>query len=204
MTCWPRTPETPACLTPGDRIAVVSPSWGGPSVFPHRFDAGIDFVARTFGLEVVEMEHVRAPAQWLATHPEARAGDLMTAFADISISAIVASIGGDDAIRLLPYLDLNVISKNPKVFVGYSDATVLHFACLKAGIGSFYGPTVMAGFAENGGMHEYSVSSVLSILFSGDVPGEISSNTNGWTDEVLDWADPSNQNRKRMLNPCEP
>ena len=77
-------------------------------------------------------------------------------FRGSSIKGIIASIGGDDAIRLIPHIDLNVIADNPKVFLGYSDPTVLHFGCLKAGLGSFYGPTIMAGFAENGGMHAYA------------------------------------------------
>ena len=65
---------------------------------------------------------------------------------------IVSTIGGEDSIRMLPFLDYSVIRQNPKVFLGYSDSTVTHFAFLKAGVTSFYGPSLMAGFDENGGL----------------------------------------------------
>jgi muramoyltetrapeptide carboxypeptidase LdcA involved in peptidoglycan recycling len=55
-------------------------------------------------------------------------------------------------LRMLPFLDYSVIRENPKVFLGYSDSTVTHFAFLKAGVISFYGPSIMAGFDENGGL----------------------------------------------------
>lgn len=59
----------------------------------------------------------------------------------------------------------------------------------------------MAGFAENGGMFPYMVDSVRRTLFSAEPIGLLHPNTDAWTVEFLDWADPSNQNRKRQLNP---
>ena len=54
----------------------------------------------------------------------------MEAFTDDSISAVISTIGGDDSIRILPHLDLDVIRAHPKIFMGYSDTTVTHFACM--------------------------------------------------------------------------
>lgn len=85
----------------------------------------------------------------LYNNPQARADDLMTAFKDDSIKAIIANIGGDDSIRLLPYIDFDVIRENPKIFMGYSDTTISHLFCLKAGITSYYGPAILTDFAEN-------------------------------------------------------
>jgi muramoyltetrapeptide carboxypeptidase LdcA involved in peptidoglycan recycling len=65
----------------------------------------------------VESRHALADHEWLASHPEARASDLMEVFADPSIKGIVSTIGGDDSIRILPFLDLSVIRENPKVFL---------------------------------------------------------------------------------------
>lgn len=197
---WRRRLTKPRVLSAGDRVAIVTPSWGGPACFPHRFNAGMWVLAEEFGLDAVVMPNACKPADWLDRNPEARADDVMQAFADPSISAVIASIGGDDAVRLIPWLDPRVIAENPKAFIGYSDATVLHFACLKAGVTSFYGPTVMAGFAENGGMHELTKAALRRILFSTSAPGPLPRNTEGWTDERLDWADPVNQTRKRRLN----
>ncbi len=125
----------------------------------------------------------------------------MEAFADPSIKAIISTIGGDDSIRLLPYIDLAVIRANPKIFMGYSDTTISHFACLKAGLVSFYGPAMMVSFAENGGILPYVASSVKKTLFSADPVGVIEPNMVGWTVEHLDWRVKENQSRKRRLTP---
>jgi len=125
----------------------------------------------------------------------------MSAFADPSIDAIISTIGGDDSIRILPYLNLDVVRNNPKVFMGYSDTTISLMACFRVGLVSFYGPTFMAGFAENGGMFPYMVESVRRTLFSSDPIGTIKPNAAGWAVEELDWNIPENQSRRRQLNP---
>lgn len=190
----------PPKLSPGDKIATVSLSWGGPSVFPHRYQAGAKQLQDEFGLQVVEMPNTLRDAEWLSRNPRARADDWMQAVADASVKGIFATIGGDDSIRLLPYLDLDVIRNNPKIFLGYSDTTISHLVCYKAGLVSFYGPSIMAEFAENCGMFPYVVQSLRKTLFSSDAIGEVKPNTDGWTVERLDWADPANQNIKRKLN----
>ena len=191
----------PKKLNPGDKVATVSLSWGGASVFPHRYQAGIQQLQNEFGLQVVEMPNTLKPADWLSRNPKARADDLMQAFADPSIKGIFATIGGDDSIRLLPFIDFNVIRDNPKIFMGYSDTTISHLMCYKAGLVSFYGPSVLAEFAENGGIFPYITQSLRQTIFSSAVIGEIKPCTAGWTVERLDWGDLENQNRKRKLNP---
>lgn len=114
----------PLALRPGDRIAAVSLSWGGPSKFRHRYQTGKRQLEEALQVTVVEGRHALADTTWLAAHPEARAADLMEAFADSSIQGIVATIGGDDSIRLLPFLDLSLIRNHPKIFLGYPDTTV--------------------------------------------------------------------------------
>ena len=150
----------PQKLNPGDKVATVSLSWGGASVFPHRYQAGIQQLQNEFGLQVIEMPNTLKPADWLSRNPKARADDLMQTFADPSIKGIFATIGGDDSIRLLPFIDFNVIRDNPKIFMGYSDTTISHLMCYKAGLVSFYGPSVLAEFAENGGIFPYVTQSL--------------------------------------------
>lgn len=193
----------PHRLQAGDTVAVVTPSWGGPASFPHRYEAGKQQAETVFGLKLVEMSHTLASAEYLANHPEARANDLMAAFADPHIAGIIASIGGDDCIRLLPYLDLDVIRRNPKIFIGFSDTTALHFACMAAGMSSFYGPSIMAGFAENDGMHEYTINALRNALFAPKSLGLIPNNIEGWTAEHLDWGQPELQTQKRVLQPSD-
>jgi muramoyltetrapeptide carboxypeptidase LdcA involved in peptidoglycan recycling len=191
----------PERLRPGDSVAAVTLSWGGPGTFPHRYAAGKRQFEKEFGCRVIETRHALRDAAWIAANPKARADDLMEAFADTSIRAVISTIGGDDSIRILPFLDLNVLRAHPKVFMGYSDTTVTHFACLAAGMTSFYGPAFMAGFAENCGMHRYLADSVRRTLFSAEPLGEVSPNTGGWTVERLEWRDPANQSRLRSLMP---
>jgi len=198
---WQRPLVKPEALRPGDRVAIVSTSWGGPAVFPHRYEAGKRYLADAFGIVAVEMPHALRDADWLDRNPKARAEDINAAFADPSIKGIIASIGGDDAVRLIPHIDLDVIVRNPKVFLGYFDPTILHFGCLKAGLCSFYGPTIMSGFAENGGMHAYAETSLRKAVFQTTPIGEIEPNRQGWTVEHLPWKDPENQNRHRKLTP---
>ena len=192
----------PPELRPGDKVATVSLSWGGPSVFPQRYQAGVRQLESEFRLTFVEMPHTLSDAGWLARNPEARAADLMQAFSDPSIKGIIATIGGEDSIRMLPYMDLNVIRDNPKVFLGYSDTTISHMLCYKTGLVSFYGPSIMAGFAENGGLFPYMTNSVRRTLFQTDPIGVIGPNADGWAVERLEWGDPANQDRKRKLTPC--
>lgn len=192
----------PQKLKPGDRVAAVSLSWGGAGMFPHRYTTGKRQFEEEFGVVVLEsMNALRSP-EWLARNPEARADDLMSAFADPDINGIICTIGGDDSIRILPYLDLDIIHRNPKIFMGYSDSTITHAACLKAGLVSYYGPAFMAGFAENTGMFPYMVDSVRRTLFSDAPIGSIRPNDSGWTVEHLDWQSQENQLRKRKLLPC--
>ena len=192
----------PKKLNPGDRVATVSLSWGGAGTFSHRYQTGIQQLKNEFDLQVIEMSHTLKDADWLARNPKARADDLMQAFADSTIKGIFSTIGGEDSIRLVPYVDFNTIQNNPKIFLGYSDTTISHLICYKAGLGSFYGPSILGEFAENGGMFPFTVRSLRQTLFSSDVVGEVKPNTESWTVERLDWGDPANQNRKRKLNPC--
>lgn len=191
----------PSKLAPGDKLAAVTLSWGGPGTLPGRYEAGKRQLMEAFGVELVEMPHTLRDAGFIYNNPQARADDLMQAFADPSIKGIISTIGGDESIRLMPYVDLAVIRSNPKVFMGYSDTTVSHFMCHAAGLSSFYGPAIMAGFGENGGLFDYMVQSVRRTLFSTEVIGEVKPNAEGWTVEHLDWSNAEYQKQKRKLVP---
>ncbi|MFY3793293.1 S66 family peptidase [Ureibacillus sp. MALMAid1270] len=190
----------PKKLNPGDRVATVSPSWGGAGELElrWRYEQGVKRLEEVFGLEVVPMPNSLKGADYLYQNPQARAEDLMTAFKDESIKGIIANIGGDDSIRLLPYIEFNVIRENPKIFMGYSDVTISHLFCLKAGISSFYGPAILTDFAENVEMDPYTVEMVYRTLFSNEVIGEIQP-ANKWTSERLEWVE-SNKNQRRTMN----
>jgi muramoyltetrapeptide carboxypeptidase LdcA involved in peptidoglycan recycling len=190
----------PPLLRPGDTVAAISLSWGGPGAFPHRYQAGVRQLEQAFGLRVAPTAHALRDPAWLARNPQARAEDLMAAFADPAVKGVIATIGGDDSIRTLPYTDLGVIRANPKVFMGFSDTTVTHLACYAAGLASFYGPCIMVGIAENGGMLPHVERSLRRTLFSAGPVGPLEPAA-AWTVEHLDWADPEHQARRRALTP---
>lgn len=192
--------KEPKRLHPGDTVAAISLSWGGAGTFPLRYQQGKRQLEKTFGVKVVETRHALRDPQWLHENPEARAADLMEAFSDPSIDAIISTIGGDDSIRILPFLDLSVIAGNPKIFLGYSDTTVTHLACFKAGLVSFYGTSLLTGFAENCGIFPYTERYLRAALFSSEPIGVLLPNRDGWTSEFLEWGDA--EERKRTMEPA--
>lgn len=87
-----------------------------------------------FDLEPVEFPSTRADSS-----PQARAADVTAAFADPTITAVLATIGGDDQLTILPFLDDAALRAHPTRFVGYSDNTNLAAHLWRLGIGSVYG-----------------------------------------------------------------
>lgn len=189
----------PERLKRGDKVATVSLSWGGAgdSDILWRYNQGKRRLKEEFGLEVVEMPNTLKGTDYIYNNPESRAKDLMMAFEDKSIKAIFSCIGGEESIRMLPYIDFQVIKENPKIFMGYSDTTITHLICLKAGISSFYGPSILAEFAENVEMFKYTSHLVNKVLFSNEAIGEIEP-SDIWTSEYLSW-DEFNKNIKRSV-----
>lgn len=193
--------KTPNKLNRGDKVALVSLSWGGAGDedIQWRYKQGKERLESIFGLEVVEMEHTLAGTEYVYNHPEKRAEDLMNAFQDKTINGIIACIGGIESIRMLPYIDFDVINQNPKVFMGYSDSTTTHLLCFKAGISSIYGPTLLVDFAENVSMHPYTIEHIMKTLFSNKPVGQILAAPE-WTSEYLPWLI-ENKNRQRQYKP---
>jgi muramoyltetrapeptide carboxypeptidase LdcA involved in peptidoglycan recycling len=198
---WSRPLIKPPKLNPGDTIAVVTPSWGGPNLYRKRYDTGKRYLENTFGVKVIEMPNVFAAPDFLEQNPRVRARDIMRAYENPAVNAIVVSIGGDDAIRLIPHLDLSIIRSNPKLFVGYSDTTAIHFGLLKAGIGSLHGPSIMSGFAENCGMTSLSKETFQALAFDRHALGKVPVDPQGWTAEKLEWGEPGNQDKARKRSP---
>lgn len=183
-----KTLKKPNKLKQGDKIALVSLSWGGAGDIDiqWRYKQGKERLEQVFGLEVIEMKHTLAGTEYIYNHPQKRAEDLMNAFRDNSIKGIIACIGGIESIRMLPYIDFEAIGKNPKVFMGYSDTTTTHLFCYKAGISSIYGPTLLVDFAENVSMSQYTVEHIKKTLFKSEVIGKIEPALE-WTSEYLPW-----------------
>lgn len=156
----------PKHLERGDKVAIVSLSRGmiGEEMFVHKYELAKKRLEE-YGLVVAAMPNALKGIDYLYRHPEARAKDLMDAFRDPEIKAVFNAIGGDDAIRLLPYIDFDVLRNNPKIFTGFSDSTTNHFMMYKAGLVSYYGLSVMNNIAEYGAINEYTKYAMEKTLF---------------------------------------
>lgn len=178
-------PTYPPKPVPGDRVAVVSPSAGLPALFPRPYELGLERLRTGFGLEPVEYPTTRT----MGATPRERADDLHAAFADPDIKAVIASVGGDDQITVLPLLDRELIRANPKPFLGYSDSTNLHAFLWNTGVVSYHGGAVMTEFGRPGAMAPLTAESSRAALFtSGEY--ELQS-AERWRDTDRDWADPA-------------
>ncbi|MGI3203793.1 S66 family peptidase [Streptomyces sp. GLT-R25] len=179
------TPAYPPKPVPGDRVAVISPSAGLPGILPLPYELGLERLRKEYGLEPVEYPATRR----MGSTPRERADDIHAAFADPDVRAVMASIGGDDQITVLPLLDRELIRANPKPFFGYSDNTNLLAHLWNTGIVGYHGASVMGELGRPGAMDPLTAESVRAALFtSGEYelrPAE------RWRDVDRDWADPA-------------
>ncbi len=179
------TPAYPPKPSPGDRIAVISPGAGLPGLFPRPHELGLERLRKEFELEPVESPATRK----MGSTPQERADDIHAAFADPDIKAVIATIGGDDQITVLPFLDRELIRANPKPFFGMSDNTNLLAYLYNTGIVGFHGATVMTALGRPVAMDPLTAESLRAALFtSGEYelgPAE------RWNDVNRDWADPA-------------
>jgi muramoyltetrapeptide carboxypeptidase LdcA involved in peptidoglycan recycling len=90
-----------------------------------------------------------------------------------SVNGIISNHGGDDAYRLLPYVDFNLIRNNPKVFTGFSDISTIHSLFTYAGVTSFYGPSLLTPIAQPGSLDEYTTYWMKKVLFSNETIGPV-------------------------------
>jgi muramoyltetrapeptide carboxypeptidase len=127
----------PPALQLGDLVVVLSPA--GPAQ-PDRVAAGIELL-RSWGLRPVPAPHAFDHHGYLAGSDAERVADLNAAFADPEVRGIVVTRGGYGAQRIVDYLDIHAVRRNPKVVVGFSDITALHLALWQsARLASVYGP----------------------------------------------------------------
>ena len=112
----------PMPLDKGDKVALVAPC---SPILPERLAFAAEFIS-SLGYMPEIYPSCKSRLGFLAGDDEMRAEDLNRAFADPEIRAVVVVRGGYGGARLAELLDYDTIRANPKVFTGFSDATVLH------------------------------------------------------------------------------
>ena len=182
----------------GDKVAVLSPSFAAPALAPQVHDQAMTRLAELTGLVPVEYPTTRrlgAPAQ-------DRAADLKAAFADPEIRAVLATIGGEDQITVVPRLDPDLVRADPKPFLGYSDNTNLLNWLWTHGAAGFYGGSTQVHLGPGPAVDDVHARSLRAALVTGErlqltEPGESE-------DIGKDWNDPAALSEYGDREPTEP
>lgn len=135
----------PKLLKKGDTIGIISPASGNDNEI---FDKYIkDF--KKLGFNILEGKSMRNNTGYLSAEDKERAEDLNSMFANPEVKAIISFRGGYGSIRMIEYIDLSLIKKNPKFFCGYSDITLLlNYINEKTNLVTFHGPMIKSDFTE--------------------------------------------------------
>jgi muramoyltetrapeptide carboxypeptidase len=135
-----RTAEAilPPFLKKGDTIAIAAPA--GPVHNEEEFARGLDILAG-MGFKTQYRPDVLRRDGYLAGNDRLRLAELHDFWQDREVRAIMAARGGYGCLRLLPGLDWDLIRRQPKILIGFSDLTVLLCALeQQTGLVTFHGP----------------------------------------------------------------
>ncbi len=127
----------PPKLRDGDVVAIVSPA----SVVRREFVEGAVQRLRDLGLKVTVMPHaVDSQCGSFASQTAERAADLLAAWRNPDVKAILCARGGYGCVHLLPYFKAEELKGNPKWLIGFSDVSALHAMLYRAGVMSLHSP----------------------------------------------------------------
>ena len=150
---------TPKRLRPGSRIGIVAPA--GP-FNPEKFQEGIKSL-ENLGFVPVVPSRLSMVKGYLAGDDIHRASMIHRFFSDPSVDAVLCARGGYGSMRILPLIDYSVIRSHPKIFIGFSDITVLLTALYtRCAMVTYHGPVVTSlgvGSAQTGNALVSAISS---------------------------------------------
>lgn len=149
-------------LKAGDTIGIISPA---SPVKTDYLKKGVNYL-KSLGFNIKEGKHVYDKWGHLAGNDEDRAQDVMDMFLDDSVDMILCTRGGYGSMRILPYLNLDVIKKHPKIFGGFSDITILlNLFYSQCDFPTFHCPMVSCKFED-----ELTTESFLDTLMNVETP----------------------------------
>lgn len=211
-------------LKRGDTVAIVAPASGLAALVPHRLEKAKQELAKLgFNVKVypsvtrsakenasavmglqpgADPELFGIPNAYSSADASLRAEELMDAFKDKGVHAIVCTIGGFTSHELLEYLDFSAIAANPKVFCGYSDITTLHLALYaQTGLSTFYGPAAVTQFGEFPEPLEYSVRSFWRAVASVEPIGQLEPSPEWTDDKTANWLTKADMTYSNVMKP---
>ncbi len=154
----------PNKLERGDEVRIVAPSCS-LNILSKENQKKAEDCLKTMGLEVTYAKNVFKCDALNSSSIEDRVDDLHQAFADKNVKGILPAIGGFNCNQLLPYLDYKLIRDNPKILMGFSDATALHNAIYaKSGLITYSG-AFFTSFAMQEGL-SYTLEYFKKMLFN--------------------------------------
>jgi muramoyltetrapeptide carboxypeptidase len=191
---------TPATLRKGDTIAFISPSSRVNTLFSRRIQKATSFF-QTHGFKIKVFYNETLPSDHLAAI-QLRCSELHSAFSDPDVKAILCTRGGLSANELLPHLDYELIRKNPKIFCGYSDITILHHALFtQCGLRTFYGPAVIPELGEASGPIDITAEHFFEMVMHGVEEQSIPQSATH-TMEFKNWLSEEEDDTPRTLIPA--
>jgi muramoyltetrapeptide carboxypeptidase len=136
----------PPPLVHGDTIGIVAPS--GQLQNRERFESGVKAL-QEMGFKVRFPPLLWPGSGYFADQDASRAAEFNRTWADPEVRAVMAVRGGYGCLRILDRIDLQQVRQMPKLFIGFSDITVLHtFLHQNTGLISLHGP-VLTSLAQS-------------------------------------------------------
>src|SRR5262245_33783358 len=188
----------PLKAAPGDKVAVLSPSFAAPGFAPEVHEQAMRRLTDLTGLVPVEYPTTRR----IGASARDRAADLNAAFGDPQIRAVLATIGGEDQITVVPHLDAGLVVRDPKPFLGYSDNTNILNWLWTNGVPGYYGGSTQIQLGPGPRVDPIHAQALRAALLSGErielaEPGESE-------DIGHDWNDPRALSEFGEREPTEP
>ena len=131
----------------------MSPSFAAPGKWPLVYELGLSRLKNIFGLEPVEYPTTKK----IGASKEERSADLIAAFENKEIKAVISTLGGNDQVTYIKDLPTAPFKNNPKLFFGYSDNTHFENFLWLNDIPSFYGGALFTQFAEQGEINDFTL-----------------------------------------------
>ena len=187
-------------LRVGDSIGYFSPSSPATAFAPNRYKRARRYL-QDKGFKLVSGRLTGKSDYYRSGSILERADELNELIRNPDVRCIMSTIGGSNSNALLPYLDYDALMADPKIIVGYSDATsILLGIHQKTGLIPFYGPALVASFGEFPPLVDTTYDAFSSIVMAGESNGWTYEIPDAWTDEMIPWEE---QNRAKTLRPNE-
>lgn len=182
-------------LKKGDAIGIFTPSSPATVTAKQRFNRAKAFLKEK-GFSLVEGKLTGRIDGYRSGSPKERAEELNELLRNPNIKMVMSTIGGTNSNSMLPYIDYEAFRQDPKLVIGYSDATAILLALYaKTGITTYYGPALIPSFGEfeplvNDTYRYFSQYFMQTNTLPYEVPKPSS-----WSDEPVNWQEKTTEKK---------